>query len=37
METSSIECAKEGYYRTFEFEVFDNIVEALKRGGRNGQ
>jgi hypothetical protein len=29
IETLPIECAKEGYYKTFEFEVFNNIFEGL--------
>jgi hypothetical protein len=29
VETLSIKCAREGYYKIFEFKVFDNIVKGL--------
>jgi hypothetical protein len=29
VETLSIEYARKGYYKTFEFKVFNNIVEGL--------
>ena len=29
IETSSIECAREGYYKTFEFKVFNNVIKGL--------
>jgi len=29
IKTSSIECARKGYYKTFEFKVFNDIVEGL--------
>jgi ribosomal protein S6 len=29
VETSSIECAREGYYKIFEFKVFNNVVKGL--------
>ena len=29
VETSSIECTKEGCCRTFEFKVFNDVVEGL--------
>ena len=29
IEASSIECTKEGYYKIFEFKVFNNIIKGL--------
>ena len=29
IEASSIECTKEGYYKTFKFKVFNNVIEGL--------
>jgi hypothetical protein len=29
VKTSSIECAREGYCKIFEFKVFNNVVEGL--------
>jgi len=29
IKTSSIKCIKEGYYKTFKFKVFNNIIKGL--------
>ena len=29
VKTLSIKCAREGCYKTFEFKVFNNIIEGL--------